>query len=97
MDEQRLIRILERRQEITAKIKELQEVKNEYDQAVKDMLKERGKYTYGDYHVSWTETSSRRLDTKVVPEKYPEIAEECTTISVADRLTISKRKEKPGG
>ena len=84
-----LIRICEERNEVDRKIKELTETKKGYDEAIKNTLKEPKKVTYGDWHISYIETSTKRIDTKMIKEKYPEIAQECVSVSISTRLTVS--------
>ena len=85
-----LIRVCEKRDAIVEKLKELKATKEAYDEAIKQTLKKPKKVTYGDWHISYIETVTNRIDTKLVKERYPEIAKECTSESLGTRLTISR-------
>jgi predicted phage-related endonuclease len=84
-----LIDVCEKRDTIDQQIKELTQTKKAYEEAIKNTLGGPQKVTHGDWHISFTETTTRRIDTKMVRELHPAIAEECTTESVGTRLTIS--------
>jgi predicted phage-related endonuclease len=88
-----LVNICEKRDVLDRKIKELTSTKKAYEEAIKNTLKKPQKVTYGDWHISYSEVKTRRLDTKAVKAKYPEIAEECMSETVAMRLTISGAKD----
>jgi len=88
-----LITVCEKRQAVVDKIKELTEIKDAYTEAIKNTLGEPQKVTYGDWYISYSEVKTRRIDTKAVRAKYPEIAEECTKESISNRLTISDIKD----
>lgn len=80
------------RDDIAQKIKDLTEEKKAYEEAIKTALKAPQKGTFGEYSISWIETETRRVDTKTLKARYPDIAEDCTVVSSGDRLTITKKK-----
>lgn len=49
--------------------------------------------TDNGHYVSYKEVITNRLNTKEIREKYPEIAEQCTTAQKTRRLTISELKD----
>ena len=79
------------RDAVDAQIKELTATKKAYDDAIKKALKCPQKSTFGPFHISWIETTSRRVDTKTLKARYPDIAEDCTVESSGDRLTITRK------
>ncbi len=85
-----LIGICEKRNVIDLKIKELTATKKAYDDAIKNTLKEPKKITYGDWHLSYIETTTKRIDTKKIKSDYPEIAKECMNETISTRLTVSR-------
>jgi predicted phage-related endonuclease len=88
--------LLEKRGRINDRISALSERKAEYDQAIKNVLGSHQKVTVGKYHVSWTESVSRRIDTKRIKAEIPEVVEKYMKESKSDRLTISVRKPLEG-
>ena len=87
-----LLKAVEIRDKISAKMKELETKKKEYDAIIKALLKEPQKVEVGNYFISWIETTSRRVDTKKLKTEYPDIANACTTEIKSQRLTVSKKK-----
>ena len=65
----------------------LEQIKNYFRMQLQDA--QRG-YVGEDMVVSYPEVSPKRVDVKLLQEKYPEIAEEVTTRSTHRRLTIAK-------
>jgi predicted phage-related endonuclease len=46
--------------------------------------------------VRWSNTESRRVDTKALKAKYPKIAEECVKVTKGRRFTVSRVEEEDG-
>jgi predicted phage-related endonuclease len=88
-----LVSICEKRDVVAEKIKELTATKKAYEEAIKNTLKKPQKVTYGDWHISYAEVKTRRLDTKKVKAEYPAIAEKCMSETVSSRLTITGAKD----
>lgn len=90
--EDRMKELCGKRNAINNKIKDLTETKKAYDEAIKNTMGDYGKETYGEYHVAWIETETKRIDTKKVKSDYPDVAEQCMMITNSDRLTITYKK-----
>ena len=88
--------LLERRAKINDRIVALSEKKSEFDQAIKNTLGKHQKVTVGEYYVSYTETVSRRIDTKKIKAEIPDIVEKYMVEGRSERLTISVRKPVKG-
>lgn len=77
---------LKRREEIDAEIRE-------YDQQIKMAM---GKHVHGytnKWKVNWSNTSTSRVDAKLLKEKYPEIAAEVTKTTTGRRFSVSQLRE----
>ena len=77
---------MKRRDELDAEIKE-------YDQQIKLAM---GTNQHGfstTWNVNWTNTSTSRVDAKLLREKYPDIAAEVTKTTTGRRFSVSKMKE----
>ena len=77
---------LKRREEIDAEIRE-------YDQQIKMAM---GKHVHGytnKWKVNWSNTSTSRVDAKLLKEKYPEIAAEVTKTTTGRRFSVSRLRE----
>ncbi len=74
------------RDQIDAEIKEI-------DQKVKLKLGDFQKGLSHSWKVSWTNTSTSRIDTKLLKEKYPHIADECMKVTAGRRFTVTRTKE----
>lgn len=75
-----------RRDELNAEIRE-------YDQQLKVALGENQHGFSAKWRVNWTNTTTNRVDTKLLKEKYPEIAAEVTRPTVGRRFTVTRAKE----
>ena len=79
------------------KVKQRDELDNEIkaiDQELKLML---GDFQHGlttSWRVNWTNTNTSRIDTKLLKQKYPQIAEEVTKTTNGRRFSIAKMKTK---
>ena len=60
------------------------------DQQIKAVMGTFEKGVSESWTVRWTNTSSRRLDTKALKAKYPKIAEECMKVTAGRRFTVTK-------
>ena len=64
------------------------------DQRVKLALGENQRGRTPFWRVSWTNTATGRIDTKALREKYPDIADEFTKVSVSRRYSVKKVKRE---
>ena len=74
------------RDELDAEIKEI-------DQELKLAMGDFQKAQSAGWKISWTNTSTSRVDTKLLKQKYPQIAEECMKVTAGRRFSIGKVKE----
>ena len=77
---------LKRREEIEAEIRE-------YDQQIKMAM---GTHVHGytnKWKVNWSNTSTSRIDAKMLKEKYPDIAAEVTKTTTGRRFSVSRLRE----
>lgn len=75
------------RDELDAQIREI-------DQALKMHLGEFQRGITAGWKINWTNTQSSRIDTKMLKEKYPQIAEEVTRTTAGRRFSVAKIKEE---
>ena len=68
----------------------LQEEIDEIDQQIKAEMGTFERGVSGHWTVRWSNTESRRVDTKALKAKYPKIAEECMKVTAGRRFTVSK-------
>lgn len=64
---------LERREEIAAEVKKLQEEQKQIEQEVKLFMKDHERAASDKYRITWSNVFSARLDTKRIKEELPEI------------------------
>lgn len=79
------------------KVKErdaIQEEIDKIDQTIKLAMGTFDRAFSGDWRIKWTNTSSNRVDTKLLKEKYPQIAAECTKTTTSRRFTVGEAKSK---
>lgn len=78
---------VQQRDALDAEIKEI-------DQELKLALGEFQRGVSAGWKINWTNTSTSRVDTKLLKQKYPQIAEEVTKTTAGRRFSISQIKEK---
>lgn len=88
MDDELNLRALKvkQRDELDAEIKEI-------DQRCKLALGDFQRGISAGWKVNWTNTSTSRVDTKLLKEKYPQIAEEVTKVTAGRRFSVTAVKE----
>ena len=88
MDDDLNLRALKvkQRDELDAEIKEI-------DQRVKLAMGDFQRGISAGWKISWTNTSTSRVDTKLLKAKYPQIAEEVTKVTAGRRFSITAMKE----
>lgn len=74
------------RDEIDAEIKGI-------DQQIKMALGDFTRGTSAGWRINWTNTTTNRIDTKLLKQKYPQIAEEVTKTTAGRRFSVAKIKE----
>ena len=74
------------RDELDAEIKAI-------DQQLKLALGDFQRGMSAGWKINWTNTTSSRVDTKLLKEKYPQIAAEVTKTTVGRRFSVAKMKE----
>ena len=77
---------MQQRDQLDAEIKEI-------DQQLKLTLGDFQRGMSAGWKVNWTNTSTSRIDTKLLKEKYPQIAEEVTKTTTGRRFSVAKIKE----
>ena len=77
---------MKRRDELDAEIKE-------YDQQIKMAMGTNQRGFSTTWKVNWTNTSTSRVDAKLLREKYPDIAAEVTKTTTGRRFSVAKMKE----
>jgi putative phage-type endonuclease len=89
MDDTLNLRALKVRQrdELDAEIKEI-------DQSLKLALGDFQRGISAGWKINWTNTTSSRVDTKLLKQKYPQVAEEVTKTTAGRRFSVSKIKEE---
>lgn len=85
--------LLELRQMTIAQRDELIVEIKEYDQQIKMVMGEHQRGASATWKVNWTNTSTSKVDTKLLKEKYPDIAAEVTKVTPGRRFSVSKVKE----
>lgn len=65
----------------------------EIDQSLKLEMGNFQRGMSGNWKINWTNTTSSRVDTKLLKEKYPQIAAEVTKTTTGRRFSVSKVKE----
>lgn len=78
------------------KVKErdaIQEEIDQIDQTVKLAMGTFDRAFSGDWRIKWTNTTTNRIDTKLLKEKYPQIAAECTKTTTGRRFSIGEAKK----
>lgn len=81
---------IQKRDELDAEIKE-------YDQQLKLAMGERQMGISDGWKINWTNTNTSRIDTKLLKQKYPDIAREVTKFTTGRRFSVSKMKEADNG
>ena len=76
-----------------AKRDELDDEIKEYDQQIKLAMGDNQRGIGTSWRVSWTNTSTSRVDTKLLKAKYPDIASECSKTTSGRRFSVVKIKE----
>ncbi|EGL82071.1 phage-type endonuclease [Caldalkalibacillus thermarum TA2.A1] len=82
-------RLVEALDKINAELKELEELKKEYENTLKAMLGEFERGIAGDRIVTWKTVESKRLDTKRFRKDHPELFEEYAKTTKYRRFQIS--------
>lgn len=75
-------------------LKELETEIAEIDQQIKMMMGDAQKGFSTGWKVSWANVSSSRVDSKLLKEKYPDVAAECMKTTDTRRFSVSKLKEE---
>lgn len=88
MDDELNLRALKvkQRDELDAEIRNI-------DQRCKMALGDFQRGISAGWKINWTNTSSSRVDTKLLKQKYPQIAEEVTKVTTGRRFSVSAIKE----
>lgn len=78
--------------DVRAELAEIEARRDRLENMVKDAIGNRGEFGTigGDVVASWRKQLSKRIDTALLREKYPEIAEECTTETSSRRFILRK-------
>lgn len=79
---------LKRREELVELIDKLEQEKSSIDQRIQMELQDAGYGTAGDYRVSWLNTVSRRLDTKLFKAENPEMYDKYAKESSCRRFIV---------
>ena len=77
---------VKRREEIDAEIRE-------YDQQIKMAMGTHVRGFTNKWKVNWANTSTSRIDAKMLKEKYPDIAAEVTKTTTGRRFSVSRLRE----
>jgi predicted phage-related endonuclease len=67
---------------------------DDIDQQIKAEMGTFERGVSGHWTVRWSNTESRRVDTKALKAKYPKIAEECVKVTKGRRFTVNRIDEK---
>ena len=81
---------LKRREELVDLIDKLEQEKTAIDQRIQLELQDAGYGTAGDYKVSWLNTTSKRLDTKLLREENPDIYNKYAKESSCRRFVVKR-------
>ncbi len=81
---------LKRRDELVALIDKLEQEKAYIDQKIQMELQDAGYGTVGDYRVSWLNTVSKRLDTKLFKAENPEMYDKYAKESSCRRFLVKR-------
>jgi putative phage-type endonuclease len=81
---------LKRRDELVALIDKLEQEKAYIDQKIQMELQDSGYGTVGDYRVSWLNTVSKRLDTKLFKAENPEMYDKYAKESSCRRFLVKR-------
>ena len=77
---------VEQRDKLDAEIREM-------DQSLKMAMGDFQRGMSADWKINWTNTTSNRVDSKLLKEKYPDIAREVTKTVTARRFSVARMKE----
>lgn len=81
--------ILDRRMELMQMIGKLEKEKDTIDQKIKLEMQDAAYATTGDYRISWTQSESKRLDSKKLKEEHPKLYDSyCKTVN-SRRFTVN--------
>lgn len=72
----------------------LQKEIDDIDQQIKAEMGTFERGVSGHWTVRWSNTESRRVDTKALKAKYPQVAEECVKVTKGRRYTISRTNKE---
>lgn len=86
------LRLLERYENIKTYLEEFEKDKKEIENLIKMELTDAEIGTVGSYKVTWKNVTSNRIDSKLLKEKYPDIAAEVTKASDSRRFEIKEVK-----
>ncbi len=81
---------LQRREELVDLIDKLEQEKSSIDQRIQMELQDAGYGTAGDYRVSWLNTTSKRLDTKLFRAENPEMYDRYAKESSCRRFVVKR-------
>ena len=79
------------------KVEQRDAIQKEIDDIDQQIKAEMGTFergVSGHWTVRWSNTESRRVDTKALKAKYPKIAEECVKVTKGRRFTVSRVDEE---
>lgn len=79
---------LDHREKIVAEVKKLEEEQKQIEQEIKLSMKDHEQAASERYRITWSNVSSKRLDTKRIKEEHPEIYKNCTQVSTSRRFQI---------
>lgn len=86
--------LLEQRQLLKASQEALAEKINEIDNIIKSKLGDNEVGTVDKYLVKWTNTTSHKLDSKLLKSQYPDVYQSCLKASTSRRFTVSVKAAK---
>lgn len=89
--------LLDLRQMTIVQRDELEAEIKEYDQQIKLVMGEHQRGASASWKVNWTNTVTNKIDTKLLKQKYPDIAAEVTKSTTGRRFSVSKIKEADNG
>ena len=78
--------------DIAKRIKELDVLKKQYENSIKDAMKDAEMCDTGNALVTWKTVTSGRLDTKKLREEMPDIYEKYVKVSSSRRFTMKMKK-----
>lgn len=78
--------------DISSRMKELEKMKKQYENRIKDTMKDLEKCDTGSAVITWKSFQSGRLDTKKLRDEMPDIYEKYVKVSMSRRFTLKMKK-----